>query len=326
MKGGLRGNIFRFAVSFAALGLVVFFMRGKLDEACHVLRAEAQWNWILFSIFLYFLAICLLAVRLLFVFTVQKIRLNFGEALYLNLIGLFFNLFLPSAVGGDIAKAYYAYKHSGKKLESVTSVLLDRLMGFSALMVMAPAAVLVYSKQLGDPRLAWAVYGFVFAMFSLTAFLASKRFARLFSFLLDKIPQGKFRQRLSDVYHAIYYYKKHLKVLFLTWGISLISQSFFILIYYTLARSLGLDLNPWLFFVIVPLIAVFSMIPSIGGLGVREAGSVILFSRFMAQERALALSLLLDMLIYGYSFASGIVFMLRGGLKSKVIHEMEALQ
>ncbi len=46
--------------------------------------------------------------------------------------GLFFNLFLPSTVGGDVSKAYYLSKHDvqNRKAPAVYSVLAERYSGW----------------------------------------------------------------------------------------------------------------------------------------------------------------------------------------------------
>jgi hypothetical protein len=59
------------------------------------------------------------------------------------------------------------------------------------------------------------------------------------------------------------------------------------------------------------------MAPSIGGLGVREASVLYLFSRYLPSERAFALTLLMDIVIYSFSIGSGIWYAFRGGLKQK---------
>src|SRR3989339_394429 len=46
-------------------------------------------------------------------------------------VGLFFNLFLPTTVGGDISKAYYLSKHDlqSRKAPAIYSVLAERYSG-----------------------------------------------------------------------------------------------------------------------------------------------------------------------------------------------------
>jgi uncharacterized membrane protein YbhN (UPF0104 family) len=203
---------------------------------------------------------------------------------------------------------------------------LDRLMGFAALILMAVAALALFHDQLNDAKINRLVYIFLGIMLFSVLFLGSKRFARNFKIFSFLIPSGKWKQKLSDVYHAIYQYKRHMDTLLFTIFLSFVGQSMFVLLHYWVVRSLGIDIGVLIFFLFVPLIAIVSMAPSVGGLGVREAGIIFFFKRFMPTERALALSLLLDMLIYGYSLGSGIVYAMRGGLKSRVIHEMEELE
>ncbi|MBI3316979.1 MAG: flippase-like domain-containing protein [Candidatus Omnitrophica bacterium] len=316
----------RLAISFGALGIIVFFLRDKLSETLLIIQTEVAWPWFFLAVVIYGAAIFIQAIRLQLVFKVQKIIMSLKEAAYLHFIGLFFNLFFPSAVGGDVAKAYFAYKHTGKKMESTTSVIFDRLMGFVALILMAITVTLFFSTQLVDTGIIHWVFASLFLMVATMLFFASKRVARHFKFLKVLIPSQKWRDRLSDLYHMIHNYRNHKTVLALCILTSFISQVMFITAHYWLALSLGVDISIWLFFILIPLLAVVSMAPSVGGLGVREAGVVYFFSKHMASERAFALSLLLDLLLYGYSFAAGLIFALRGGLKKKLIHEMEALQ
>lgn len=316
----------RVLVSLTMVVFILFFLRGKLGDSLNILITEVRWEWFVIAIIAYIVCLFLLSLRLFFVFRVQEILISYGETFYLGLVGLFFNLFFPSAVGGDVAKAYYAYKQSGKKIASTTAVLLDRLMGFVAIILMAIVALGFFSKELNDSRIDRLVYIFLGIMLFSLLFFGSRRFARIFQFLLVAIPSEKWRQRLGDIYHAIYHYKNHLGVLFLTLILSFLAQSLMVMIHYWLAVSLGVSISPWLFFILIPIVFIISMAPSVSGIGVREAGMIALFARYMTPERALALSLLLDILIYGFSFAAGIIYALRGGLKTKVIHEMEALE
>ncbi len=325
MKSNPFGSLLRVLVSFAALALLVYFLRHEFSKALEILRSGVEMPWFVAGAALYGAGISLLAVRLHIVFKVQGIHLRFREVYYLNLVGIFFNLFLPSAVGGDIAKAYYAYKQSGKKIAATTSVILDRLMGFVSLIIMAVVALAVFGKDVREPELNHVIYAFLAIMVLTALFFGSKRFASLFKFFHQVIPSEKWRTRLSDIYHAIYGYKKHKFSLVLLILLSFTGQCLFIFVHYAVARSLEAVIPVWNFFILVPISAIISMAPSLGGLGVREAGIIYLFKRLMPVERALALSLLLDILVYGASLLAGVIYLIRGGPKTKeLMHEMES--
>lgn len=326
MKSGIRSSLIRLLISAASIALIVFMLRDKLDDALLILRRDVDWRLFAVAAGIYLIGLLVITLRLQYVFRVQKVIMPFRENFYLGFVGLFFNLFLPSAVGGDVAKAYFAYKRTGKKIECMTSIVLDRLIGFVAMTMMAVTALWFFNKEVGDVHITHLVYLFIGVVAMVVLFFGSKRFASRFKFLLHLVPSRKFRDKLSDVYHALYGYKKHKGILVLSIVLSLVGQSVFVVMNYWIALSLGISLNVWLFFIIVPMISFVSMAPSVGGLGVREAGAIYLFSRFMASERAIALSLLMDLMIYGYSLFSGVLFSLKGGLKVKTIHEMEELE
>lgn len=326
MKSSL-GKILRFVVSFAAMGLIVFIMRDKMHEAMQILSHEVVWGWFVGSVALYFVGLAIIAVRLAWVFKVQDIYIKFWDCYYLGFLGLFYNLFLPSAVGGDVAKAYYAYKHSGKKIESATSVLLDRLLGFVALIVMACTGLIAFRKDIESPYINHAVLGALALMLFCVAFFASKRFARLFHGLGRLIPSPKWKLRLVEIYHAIYGYRHHRGPVLVAVFLSFVAQVVFVTSNYWIAVSLGADIAFWKFFILIPVISIVSMAPSIGGLGVREASVLYLFSRYLPSERALAYTVLMDILIYSFSLGAGIVYAFRGGLKmTKQMEEMQTPQ
>lgn len=312
---GIRGKILRFVISFAAIGLVMFMMRDKLHEAMNILRHEVRWQWFAAAIGAYFVGLALIAVRMKWVFRVQNIVMRFRDCFYLGFLGLFYNLFLPSAVGGDVARAYYAYKHSGKKIESATSVLLDRLLGFVALIIMACVGLVLFRKEIESPYIDYAVFGALGLMLFSMAFFGSRRFARLFHVLGRFIPSEKLKIRLVEIYHAIYGYRHHRGPVLMAILLSFISQTVFVTSNYWIALSLGAAIPFWKFFILIPVISIVSMAPSIGGLGVREASVLYLFSLYLPSERALAFTVLMDILIYTFSIAGGIIYAFRGGLK-----------
>ena len=324
MKSKSFGIFLRITVSLAALGLMIYLLRGKLTEAIHILQSEIYWNFFWAGVAAYFIALIILAQRLQLIFKAEGIKLSYQEIFYLNWVGLFFNFFFPSAVGGDIMKIYYSYKHSGKKIASTTSVILDRLFGFITMMSMAVIAVSLYGHQLQIPQMRPLIFTFLTIMFFCVLFFFSKKFANSFRVLKRIIPSNS-KSAVSEIYHTIYSYKKKSSTLIFCLALSVVAQFFFISMHYLLTHALGIQLSFGLFFILVPIIGIVSMAPSLGGLGVREAGAVYFFSRFMPSERALALSLLMDLVIYGYSVAGGLIYACFGGIKQPNLKEMEQL-
>lgn len=320
-----KGAAVRVFISLSAVAFIIYSLRDKLGESLHILKTGVNWNWFLVAVLGYFLVQVVMAYRLMKIFKTQGIEIHYGQSLRLCIIGLFFNLFLPSAVGGDIAKAYYAFKHSGDKVRGTTSIIIDRITGFATIIAIALGALFVMGKEITDPRISYIVYAFLLLVLSVFAFFASRRVARNFQWAHSLVPSVKLRNKLSEVYHAIYSCRNHLTTLAYAFLISLTGQSLVILMHYWIALSLGVKIGVTLFFILVPLITIVSMAPSLGGLGVREAGAIYLLSFYMPPEKALALSVLVAFIIYGFSLISGIIYGLIGGVSKKVIEEMEAV-
>lgn len=325
MSSGWKSLVVRISTTLLAFGVIIYWVRDKWDETLQILRHDVLWEWFALGVLVYGLGLLVISKRLQVVFKVQKIHISFWETVYVGMIGLFFNLFLPSAVGGDLAKGYYAAKISGKKMAAGTSVLLDRLMGFATLVVMAVVGLLLRHQQMQDPRIERFVFLFLGALIATALILLSKRIAGLFKFLRHLVPSEKGRDAVRRIYDSIHQYRNHKKSMFFCLLLSLLSQTFFVVSNYYASVSLGGGVEFSKFFIFIPLIGILGMVPSIGGLGVREAGVVYFFGKMIGTERAFAFSLLLVTMIYGYSLISGIVYGIREGFKPKVIHDLEKM-
>ena len=321
-----KGFFLRLLVSLLAMTGLIYALRGKMHDALHILQKGFRWEWFLLAIAAYFLGTAIISWRLQLVFKVQEVRVKVTQAFYLSILGLFFNLFFPSSMGGDVAKGYFAYQYSGKKLGSLTGVLLDRLLGFVSIILIAMAALGFYSQKMDLAAARQLIYGALILLIFGTLFFANHRFAKTFRFLAHLVPSAKWRRNLSDLYHSIREYGKHKKLLLYCVVLSFAGQFVFLSVVYLLSRGLGIGLSFVPFLILVPLIAFMSLAPSLSGLGVREAGFVFFFKTLIPSEQAFALSILFDLLYYGCALAAGLMFAFRGGLKAEVIRDLEQVE
>ena len=63
------------------------------------------------------------------------VRPRFGVTARLFLVGIFFNQTLPSSIGGDATRVFYLWRTGTSAQTALNSVLLDRIIGLTVLMV-----------------------------------------------------------------------------------------------------------------------------------------------------------------------------------------------
>lgn len=321
----LKTFFFRFVVSVCSLGVVIYMARGEISEGLsHLTNIDV--NPLAVAIALNFLSLGVVALRLNIILRIQKVHLSFWRNYYLWTISLFFNLFLPSAVGGDIVKAYYISKDSGKKLASVSSVLIDRFLGLMGTISIGFLAFLVAGEHIEDPRIGGLLFWLAGIVIVGVLFVISRRFSRPAKALIMVFSPKRFKDHLHRLFEALGLYRNRRRDFFLSYGYSLAAQAMFIVMIYCLARSISIDLPLSLFFLLIPMVTIVSMVPSVGGLGVREAAIVYLFRNYIPTDQAVGLSLICDLFIYGIGCLCGILYAIRGGASIRELEEIEKME
>src|SRR4051812_24570 len=96
-----------------SLGILTYIFT-KVIDVRHLwanLR-EADLSLIIAAILAYFLVQTLSAWRWHLLVKPQGIEIGFGKILAYYFLGMYFNFFLPSAIGGDVFKVYYLHKET----------------------------------------------------------------------------------------------------------------------------------------------------------------------------------------------------------------------
>ena len=238
----------------------------------------------------------------------QSIALALPTAIRLHFLGLFYNNFMPGAVGGDVLRAWYVTKHTDKKFEAVLSVFVDRIVGllstlliaaaFYTLFMRGEAAGLTVSGRNGAVtwlianRLALAL-GVGVAVGILCVLLALRptriRLMKIGSHLW--LHFTAIARRTKEA--AIIYCSRPLTIA-AVFGLTVLVQIAVITAYWFLGRTLGIAAPAKYYYVCFTLTWVFGAIPvSIGGAVVVETLFVILFVELAGVEAELALALAL---------------------------------
>ncbi len=299
--------LLRIFISLFFISLLLRLMRGRFDSIILSLKST---NIPLFSLglLLFWICVAITSYRLEKILSAQEVYISFKDALRLTLIGYFFNSFLPSAVGGDVAKAYYTSQKTEKKFASVTSIFIDRLMGLLGMVAMATAVLIFWGRYIQNRRITSTVTIILGVLIGLVLFLMMaprmknlrplRRFLRFF----------RLEGHIKRLIEVIRIYNLHRRLMQNMFYLSIFSQSLGAIVIYLLARSLSLEVPLGLFFVLVPIIGVAGMFPSINGLGLREGAYVCYLGPLVGGENAFTLSILWLVLLLINSLIGGLIY------------------
>lgn len=315
MKNKIISICLRTVISLALIVILLYIMRGKYSQILIALKSTKP-SLFIAALLVFTAAISVASYRLKLIIEASgDTRVTFLESLSLTFIGYFFNNFLPTSIGGDVVKAYYLSKKSSNKMQSFTSVFIDRMIGLFTMIFIASIAILFVPAKIIDARVRVIIYAITAVAIAFIIFMGNKNFARKFSFFLHFA--RPLEERLKKTYNAIHVYKHHTRLMLESVVISVASQLFFFVSYGVLALSIGSGIPPGEILLRMPLISAMSMLPSINGLGLREGSTVLLFGPLIGKESAFAISILWLIVLFITSIAGGLIYGLSPQFKTK---------
>ncbi|HEY9232261.1 MAG TPA: lysylphosphatidylglycerol synthase transmembrane domain-containing protein [Blastocatellia bacterium] len=274
------------------------------------------------AVMVYFLVQGLSAWRWYVLLKPQALDVPFSRVLAYYFLGMYFNFFLPSAIGGDVVKVYYLNKETKQLSASASSVFFDRDIGMGGLVLIAlvtarladPARMKINGVPL-VPIFALIAVGFLVANLA----LFYRPTYNLLHRLLSLFKMKKVDDKIERLFTSVNVYRRRWGLIAATMVMSLGVQVGCAIVNLLAARSIGINqagLSDFLVF--IPAIGLISMIPiSVGGTGLREASYILMFSSVgVGRPQALALSVLWLGVIAITSLPGGIVYVARGSGKA----------
>lgn len=249
-----------------------------------------------------------------------EIHVPLRRALHLHFISLFFNMFLPGAIGGDAAKGYYLRASSDHLGKGFLGALLDRYLGLIGLASLALVAgiMLNASRIRGVAPLPW-ILGILALAYSAPYFLKAGWIRGVVRRLVHRSARAMDAVRAAD--EAVRAARRPRVLAFgalLTFIYYLGSAGVHLL----MARSFGVDLEYWTTMYLVVAVALVSSLPILpGAYGQREGAYIVFFSTYglMSRHQSFLLAgLALGMLMMTAAIG-GCLYLLEKGQDRKVL-------
>jgi uncharacterized membrane protein YbhN (UPF0104 family) len=305
-------DLFKYALAFGLLGAVVWANWGipgsnGLGDVWdhHVVHGQPiQMHFLLAGLAIYSCSILITLLRWYILVRAQDLPFTVTGAIKLGLQGIFFNIFLPGSVGGDIVKAAALAREQSLGSVFWANGMLEGASAGRAKTVVVAAQVIV-----GISVTIWLLLG-----------LLPAHRAERFAGRLSRIP--RIGHSAGEFWRAVWMYRCRQKAVALTLLISWIGQVGFVLAFYCCARALwdGSASNPLpdltLFFLLVPIGLVIQAVPGFpGGAGIGELGFGGLFELFGSKSSNGVLASLVQRVLSWVLGLAGYIVSLR--LKTK---------
>ena len=269
IQGRLGGLAWKLVVSLVLVGTLTYRYAGDEAFRATLFRLD-PWAFVKAEAVLAG-GLVLLAIRWRLLLAAAGVSLGWGRSIRLVFVGYFFNLFLPTSVGGDVVRVLGVGQ--GARLSVVgSSVLVERFLGFACLLTIGLVASFTV-PTLSVARNALLVAAAAFA--GGTALL-----------LFLPLPNWDGKGRVGRVVGGLRRtalefrgYGFHPGALAAGAGLSLAWQLVLVYANVLLSEGLGGVATTRSLLGLVPVVQAVTMIPvSFGGLGVREMGYEYFFT------------------------------------------------
>lgn len=210
---------------------------------------------------------------------VRGIVVKFARLFWINSIGSFLGLFLPSSLGTDVVRGYYLVKNNSERSVSISSVFVDRVLGLISLLLLGLVSLLFAGNLVSKFDL--NLYLVVLTIITLVFVYIFQRneTKKILELLYLKLKQHRIIEYAMKLHGSILEYKKYPKTLLLSFALTILVQVTRVLTYYAIALAFDVRISIVYFFLFVPLIMIVMMLPiTIGGLGLREGTFVAFFT------------------------------------------------
>jgi len=283
-------------------------------------------NWEDYNLWLFVLSVILAISNAFFtssrLFVILERKIPFKFLLKSDFIASFFNLFLPSTIGGDIVKIARISDYSGSVSNSTVRVIVDRFLGIVAIILLS-AIFSIIGIALGVISFPVYITYFIIGIVVLTLI----SFIMLFKVNLKRFHTTEFNIKIFN-YRKTIPLRKWIEAVYEIRKISfkdILLVIFFSSLYHLNASLISflclkfLGVNISLFYVILfrNVTAVLLMLPiSIAGLGVRDFIYKELYGSITSSPQVLLLAPVIFILTCIVGLVGGIVFLLDRKVKA----------
>ena len=260
--------------------------------------SSITWPFIVWIIIISFIAIAFTTLRWKVLMRPTKSNFSYIHLLYLTFIAHCYNILVPGNITGDVVRALKT---------STATVFLDRLIGMLGLVVIVLCGIIFSYPILSELGLMKYIIVVMLILSFLSICIFSRRIMRRFKWIGNL--SGPFYEKIREAVLSIQLYRNYYRVITEAFCATLSSHLLLVTTVYLINMAIGSNATYLHCLLFVPVIGLISSLPiTIGGLGLREASYILLFTQVGAtKEQALGMSLIYFMLLFVWAILGAIL-------------------
>jgi glycosyltransferase 2 family protein len=267
------GLLLRVVVSVLLLGVVLAYV--DVAEMARTVR-DGEWAWFLVAVAVMSAAAVVGALRWRVFLLGAEIPVSRLRASRVFAASLVLNNVLPTSVGGDALRAWLVGRDTGRLLGAATATIVDKVTALLCLFALGWLLLAVDGSSVPSSVVgvfAWVTVGLVVAV------AAAALVAAGVGPVLHRVPE-RFAGAVREIWATVRVWAGSGRLVAAVTGLGLMYQVLAVLALVAVAKTVGVELSFALAAVSAAIVLVAMLVPvSIGGLGVREGGFVLLLGQ-----------------------------------------------
>jgi uncharacterized membrane protein YbhN (UPF0104 family) len=276
-----------------ALGVVVWLFHKVDPHRVWESIRRAHGAPMLLGLILLLVTVVIAAWRWQRVLEIFDIKIPLGAAVCIVQIGQFFAMFLPGPVGDDLTRMLYVSRLApGRVGEACTTVVLDRFLGLTSVLLLAVFCVPWQWSLLSTSRQTYLLGVVILSASALTCiggaifFAAGHPTHRWFARRLRSLPAHSLRDEAARIWGLLCDNKLAVSKVV---GAALATQLIHCFIFYLAGLSVGIHSSFLVWLTFIPIVLAANALPiTIAGIGVRDYLLVLFLGVVAGVDNALA--------------------------------------
>ncbi|WDP90772.1 MAG: flippase-like domain-containing protein [Desulfobacter sp.] len=277
--------------------LLIWIIYVKLDwEALRNIVGNLKIHWLIIAFLMHFTGLFFSAWRWKCLLKGQQIDAELPLLYESYLISSFFNLFMPTRIGGDTVRILHLNQAIKSIPQSASSVVLERLIGISVLCIFAMISSSIGLIMGNSVKVIWIGLFSGFLGVCVCFLLVYTDIVNgIISFFPFKKTMVKVRNNWKDFSQSIKRISSDYSSVFMGVIISVFLQLNVIIHFWLIGMALELNIKFLDYFFLIPIQLFILMLPSINGIGLREASCIALFDFYAIDPTTAAMFGFIDL-------------------------------